>query len=258
MKYYLFQTMILFIAASCSTKGTDCLNCEYTLGAITRADTSRRELALVFTGDEFADGADTIISKISDKNVQASFFFTGRYYRNTSFKNHIEQLVKAGHYLGAHSNDHLLYCDWGNRDSLLVTKEEFIIDLERNYYEMERFGVERREAKYFLPPYEWYNETISEWTRDIDLRLINYTYGTLSHADYTTPGMPGYRSSEAIFDSIREYEEANGLNGFILLMHIGTDPARTDKLYNRLDELIDYLHERNYKLVRIDELLETK
>ena len=50
-------------------------------------------------------------------------------------------------------------------------------------------------------------------------------------------GNEGYRSSDEIFDSIMNYEakNPNGLNGFILLMHIGTDPRRTDKFYNRLE-----------------------
>ena len=45
-----------------------------------------------------------------------------------------------------------------------------------------------------------------------------------------------YRSSEEIYQSVLQYElkDANGLNGFMLLVHIGTDPRRTDKFYNRL------------------------
>ena len=86
---------------------------------------------------------------------------------------------------------------------------------------------------------------------------MNITYGTLSHADYTTPDMPAYRTSETIWNSIVEYEDKapSGLNGFILLVHIGTDPKRTDKFYFRLGELIDWLQEKGYARERIDELL---
>ena len=41
----------------------------------------------------------------------------------------IKQLGAHGNYLGNHSFAHLLYCDWNNRDSLLVTKRQFIGDL---------------------------------------------------------------------------------------------------------------------------------
>jgi endoglucanase len=117
-------------------------------------------------------------------------------------------------------------------------------------------------ASYFLPPYEWYNDSIAAWTRGMNLRLINYTPGTLSHADYTTPGEKNYRSSDVIYRSIVDYEQAHaaGLNGFILLMHIGTNARRTDKFYHRLPELVQWLKQRGYALVRVDELLkqETK
>jgi len=55
--------------------------------------------------------------------------------------------------------------------------------------------------------------------------------------------MPEYLSSQAIYDRILAYEEKDphGLNGFILLVHIGTDPARSDKFYWRLGGLIDEL-----------------
>jgi len=86
--------------------------------------------------------------------------------------------------------------------------------------------------------------------------LINFTPGTLSPADYTTPEMKNYRSSDTIMRSILEYEQSKGMNGFILLLHIGTAPERTDKLYARLGELLDTLTDKGYSFVRIDGLFE--
>ena len=168
----------------------------------------------------------------------------------------IRKLKKDGHYLGAHSDKHLLYCDWTRRDSLLVTRDEFSEDLLANYREMEKFGIGQEDAPYFLPPYEWYNDSISQWTKDLGFTLVNFSPGTISHADYTTPDMKNYRSSESIYSSIMQYESKKGMNGYILLIHIGTDPKRTDKLYNRLDELITELTQKGYRFMRIDELLE--
>lgn len=108
-------------------------------------------------------------------------------------------------------------------------------------------------AHFFIPPYEWYNDSISDWTHALGLQLINFSTGTKSTADYTTPDMKNYRSSEEIMQSIKQ--RSPDLNGFILLLHIGTDPKRTDKFYTRLGELIEYLNEKNYKFVKIDDLL---
>jgi endoglucanase len=60
-----------------------------------------------------------------------------------------------------------------------------------------------------------------------------------------------------IYQSIIHFEQQHhsGLNGFILLMHIGTDAGRTDKFYKRLPELIEYLKKRGYQLVTIKGLL---
>jgi peptidoglycan/xylan/chitin deacetylase (PgdA/CDA1 family) len=119
---------------------------------------------------------------------------------------------------------------------------------------MEKFGIKKKEAFYFIPPYEWYNDSISTWTRQTGIQLINYSPGTMSTADYTTPDLKNYRSSEEIMQSIKA--KGDDLNGFILLLHIGTDPARTDKFYRRLDELIEFLRSRKYEIVRVDDLLD--
>jgi endoglucanase len=133
----------------------------------------------------------------------------------------------------------------------------FFDDLAKNYDALVSFGIKKQDAYYFLPSYEWYNDTISAWTKECGLQLINFTPGTRSAADYTYPEMKSYRPSNAIYESIITYEITNitGLNGFILLVHIGTDPRRTDKFYLLLPSLIDELKEKGYQFVRIDELL---
>ena len=226
-------------------------------GAVVRGDTTKRSLSIVFTGGDYGDGGQFILETLKEHDVKAGFFFTGDFYRNPQFQSVIENLISENHYLGAHSDRHLLYCDWEKRDSLLIDESTFLKDLKDNYAELARFGIQESDAPLFLPPYEWYNDTISAWTQKAGLQLMNITYGTLSHADYTTPDMSTYRSSETIWNSIVEYEDkaTSGLNGFILLVHIGTDPKRTDKFYLRLGALIDWLHEKGYTLERIDELL---
>lgn len=260
-----FIILISFIfLLSCSqtpTSSTHANKSSFTkkLGAITRGDTNFQKLSLVFTGDKYADGGNHILSVLKKHNIQGSFFLTGNFYRNPKFKILIKSIHSEGHYLGAHSDKHLLYCDWGKRDSLFITYDQFKNDLENNYQIMSDFGITKKDAFYFLPPYEWYNDTITSWTKTLDLQLINITYGTYSHADYTTPDSSNYKNSKQIFESIINYEKThnNGLNGFILLVHIGTSEKRTDKFYNQLHSLINNLTSLHYQFVRIDELLKT-
>lgn len=227
-------------------------------GAIIRGDTGRQQIALIFSGHDYNDGTMYVLDVLNRQHIQGSFFFTGDFYRNPENRVFIRLLRNGGHYLGAHSDKHLLYCDWSKRDSLLVSEREFKTDLLANYAAMDSlFGIKKTDALYFLPPYEWYNQTIAEWTSELGLTLINMTPGTLSNADYTTPGMDNYRSSETIWESIIQYEreQNSGLNGFMLLIHPGTAPERTDKFYYQLDELIDYLKSEGYRFVTVDTLL---
>jgi peptidoglycan/xylan/chitin deacetylase (PgdA/CDA1 family) len=229
-------------------------------GGIVRGDTSSKRMALIFTGGSFADGGEHIRDVLKKKGVRAGFFFTGDFYRTPEFQGLIRNLAADGHYLGPHSDKHLLYCDWNDRAKTLVTRDEFRRDLLANYREMERLGIPKDRAPYFIPPYEWYNAEIAGWTREMGLVLFNFTPGTSSNADYTTPSMKEYLSSEAIYGRILAYEERDphGLNGFILLIHIGTDPERKDKLYLKLENLITELEGRGYSFARIDALLKTR
>jgi peptidoglycan/xylan/chitin deacetylase (PgdA/CDA1 family) len=229
----------------------------YDHGAVIRGSTGKKQLAIVFTGDEYGDGADYIARLLKHENCKASFFLTGRFYRNPAYKKAIAELKKQGNYLGPHSDQHLLYCDWHQRDSLLVTREQFNHDLANNYKAMQAHGIYKKDALYFLPPYEWYNDSIAAWSKQQGIQLLNYTPGTYSNADYTTPGMKNYRSSTAILDSIINYEQRSvtGLNGFVLLIHIGTHPDRTDKFYYKLPALINYLRKKKYTLTTVNELI---
>jgi len=227
-------------------------------GAIRNGDTSSKKMAIVFTADEFMEGAGPIMNTFSREKIKGSFFLTGNAYRNPSFAAAIKQLKREGHYLGPHSDKHLLYANWDSRDKTLINETVFQTDLDNNFHEMEKFGISRSDAFFFLPPYEWYNADIAEWSKKAGLTLINFSPGTRSTADYTYPEMGGkYVNSEAVYKSITDFEEKNpsGLNGFILLIHAGAGPKRPDKFFNSLPELVRWLKSKGYEPVRIDELL---
>ncbi len=226
----------------------------YSHGGIIRTDTTQRRIHLVFTGDTFADGYEVIKAALDKRGVKASFFFTGHFYRNPDFASLIRELAAGGHYLGAHSDRHLLYAAWEDRDSLLVTRDSFERDLLDNYAVMRRFGIERADAPFFIPPYEWYNQQISDWCRDLGFTLVNFTPGTSANQDWSYPALgKGYYSSDTIFRKILDYEQRHTLNGFILLTHIGVDPRRPDPFYRRLDELLTVLEERGYRFSLLGE-----
>lgn len=216
----------------------------YRDGGIIRTDPSVKHIDFVFTAADKADGAERIISTLRKYNIKGGFFFTGEFFE--MYPDVVRRLVAEGHYVGSHSYGHLLYAPWGDRDSLLVTRQEFNEDIFKSYKVLREFGI--TDAPYFIPPYEHYNATISSWARQLGLQVINYTPGTLTNGDYTTPEMKRYFSSKEILSKIWEYErtDPNGLSGHIMLIHFGTDPARTDKFYDKLPGLIRELRRKGY------------
>ena len=47
---------------------------------------------------------------------------------------------------------------WEDRDSLLVTREEFENDMMKSYETLRKAGIEYKDAPVYIPPYEYYNK----------------------------------------------------------------------------------------------------
>lgn len=226
-------------------------------GGILRGPSHGKRIALEFTGHEYAEGAPVILDQLARRGAKASFFLTGDFLRRAEYAPLVRRIVAEGHYLGPHSDRHLLYCGWEASRPTLVTRAAFRRDLEDNLAELERFGVRRGEVPYWVPPYEWFNDEIVAWSLEVGPRIVNFTPGTRANADYTGEADPNFVSSQAILDSILERERVDprGLDGFLLLMHVGAGPGRRDKMHDRFGELLDTLAGRGYAFVRVDALL---
>jgi hypothetical protein len=132
----------------------------------------------------------------------------------------------------------------------LVNKNEFLTDLKDNYLEMEKFGITKNQAPFFLPPYEWYNNLISQWCNEFGIQLISPTPKILSNNDISIPEMrDNYFSSNEIYNNIIETESTQGLNGYILVFHIGSDSKRKDKFYPKLNALLTNITKSGYEFV---------
>ncbi len=226
-------------------------------GAIVRGDAGKKQITLVFTADDRADGAERIITTLKQQGVKGAFFFTGRFF--DLYPDVVSRLVADGHYVGSHSYGHLLYCDWQKRDSLLIDKEQFSDDIIKSYAAMARFGITPQSAPWMIPPYEWHNATVAAWAREMGLQLINFSPGTASSMDYTWPGIKGgnsYRDNKWLWDRIMRCERENTLNGQLLMMHLGTDERRVEKFYDRLPALIKALKKKGYQFVSLPAMME--
>jgi peptidoglycan/xylan/chitin deacetylase (PgdA/CDA1 family) len=210
-------------------------------GAIVRTDTSRKHVYLCFTGHDYAEGFEYVLDVLRKHKVKGSFFLTGDFVRN--HEELVRTIADEGHYVGAHSDKHLLYCDWTKRDSLLHPESVIRSDIQSNLEVLDQLEIY---PAIFMPPYEWYNRQVVDIAARLQQTTVNFSPGTRSNADYTTPDMPNYLSSDTILESIYSYLSTHSMNGFHLLIHPGTSPARTDKFYYKLDELITRFKEEGY------------
>lgn len=215
-------------------------------GGVIRMDVKQKKIYLVFTADSLFEGIDHIRKTLKANDVSGNFFFTGSCLR--LFGDKAKQLIKDGYYVGPHSDKHLLYVSWENKKKTLVTPDSLDADIRSNMLELKKLGADLSRINWFIPPYEHYNKDVVARSKAAGLKVMTLSPYTYTNADYTTPSMKNYRSSEQIikllFDS--EKSDANGLNGAILLIHPGTQSERTDKLYLRLDELVKILKQKGY------------
>ena len=219
-------------------------------GAVVKINPGSKKIYLIFSADLTFEGGESVLKTLDRNKVKASFFLTGNCLRKKSFEPLIKNIIKQGHYVGAHSDNHLLYAPWENRQQSLVSSDSLITDLHLNMNELERFGVDISKVRYFLPPYEYYNKDHVRLIRSMGQIAINFTPGIRTSADYTTPDMANYKSSQELIDQLYAFEAERGLNGSIILIHPGTEASRTDKLYLRLDEIIKNLKKKGYSFER--------
>lgn len=252
MKRFVYLCLLSLVLISC----VDTVNERVTdvadrYGAIVKRDSVGKTVYFIFSADSAFEGGDTILKVLDKHDIKGSFFLTGNCLRMHEHQDKINRIISDGHYVGGHSDKHILYADWNNERTNMVSDDSLKRDLTANYVELAKFGIKKHDAPYYLPPYEWYNEQNIKAIREWGLVPVNFTTGLYTSDDYTTPDMTNYKSSQDLIDVLMKYEEMHTLNGCIILIHPGTLPLRTDKLYHRLDEIVTTLKSKGYQFDRL-------
>ena len=99
-------------------------------GAIRRMNPDQKRVYLVFTGDVNFEGVPTVLKTLKKHGIKASWFLTGNCVRTNPKQ--VKAIMKAGHYIGPHSDKHLLYAEWDADRKSLVTPQEIREDLVAN------------------------------------------------------------------------------------------------------------------------------
>ncbi|MFA5444049.1 MAG: glycoside hydrolase family 9 protein [Bacteroidales bacterium] len=221
-------------------------------GGIIRINPGSHNVYLIFTADERFEGGKTVLETLQKHGIKASFFLTGNCLRNPQWEDLVRDIIHQGHYVGPHGDRHLLYAPWdGDTETSLVSADSLRNDIATNMTELERAGVDLSDVRWFMPSYEHFNTETVRVAASMGMELLHLTPGIMTRADYTTPDMPSYKSSRDLLEQLYGFEKENGLQGAVLLVHPGTEPSRTDKLYDSLDGMIRRLERKGYVFERL-------
>jgi len=219
---------------------------------IIRINPGSHNVYMIFTADERFEGGRTVLEALQKHGIKASFFLTGNCLRDPQWKDLIRDIIRQGHYVGPHGDRHLLYAPWdGDTEKSLVSADSLRRDIADNLKELSDAGVDISEVSWFMPSYEHFNTETVRVAASMGLELLHLTPGIMTRADYTKPDMPSYKSTRDLLNQLYAYEKENGLQGAVLLVHPGTEPSRTDKLYDSLDGMIRRLERKGYVFERL-------
>ena len=112
-------------------------------GGIVRGSLSKPVLALAFTGDEFGDGTAHIREVLDRQGIKGTFFFTGRFYRNSDFADDIR--------LGVELTDPTPRVVLVDAESINDIDATAVITIKELEQELQRMGIDLRFAQVKTP-----------------------------------------------------------------------------------------------------------
>ncbi|MDE5971013.1 MAG: polysaccharide deacetylase family protein [Muribaculaceae bacterium] len=255
MRLLTFTTIIAGVALmlSCST-GRPSDNSEWVFDsygcAIKRTVLGHKTVQLIFTADSAFEGGAFALDNLEKRKLKASFFFTGNFMRDSVNHPIIRRTIADGHYVGPHGDRHILLADWNKERTTLATADSALADMEAAYRHLADFGIVCDSALYLVPSYEWYNAEHIDAFKSAGLSPINLSPGIETYRDYTTPDLSYYTPSDVIWKQFLDRESTHGVDGAIILIHLGTDSTRTDKFYRYLPAMLDTLTAHGYSIER--------
>ncbi len=230
-----------------------------------RGNITRKQIALTFDGGASDNATPQILDILKEHHLTVTLFLTGSFIQK--FPEMARRMVQEGHEIGNHTWNHphlTTYAADKRQVALPNVTREFLQDqLLRTAKLFEEItGVKM--APYWRAPYGEHNAEIRQWAAELGYRHIGWTKGrnwqeSLDTMDWVADTTSkAYHTSEEILAHLMKLadEEVPGLNGGIILTHLGSLRQDGDHFYTVLPRLINMLREKNYHLVKISELSE--
>lgn len=231
---------------------------------ITRGATGDMNISVTFDGGGYESGeeAEAILSTLRERSIKATIFLTGLFIRK--YPGIVREMVRDGHEIGNHTLDHHHLTDFSLtlRQTTSPGIDKTFVEKElRGAAELFRAATGAEMAPLWRAPYGDINGAIRDWAFESGYVHVGWTYDakkkeSLDTLDWVYDRKSRlYRTSSKIKQRILNFGKGSaGLNGGIILMHLGT-LRKDDRASNILGEMLDALAEKGYRFVKVSEQL---
>ncbi len=229
----------------------------------TRGRFDQKNIALTFDGDYLDNITTEILDVLKQEHIRCTIFLTGRYMRR--YSQHVQRMLADGHEIGNHTwtHPHLTTFEQNRKHETRVGITKQLVQQELLKTAELFYKLSGQKMKpYWRAPFGEHNQEIRNWAAEIGFRQIGWTVGkdwengmdTLDWVADTTATY--YYSSDKIAEKILNFGNgnANGANGSVILMHLGTLRVG-DYPHQKLPYIIKELKSKGYRFVTISEML---
>lgn len=224
---------------------------------LVRAPEGSREILLTFDGGSNANSTPAILDTLKAERVRATFFLTGEYMQR--YPELVRRIASEGHVVGNHtfSHPHLTTFSFNGRHSTLSgVTEEFLRSQLARTNDLFKLIAGRAMDPYWRAPFGEINRQILRWGRDAGYTHVFWT-PYLDTMDWVpSPGEPMFRTPQQILAHIlaQEAKRSGGVDGGIVLMHLGSERKEDLRADRILPDLIARLRAKSYRFATVDEV----
>jgi peptidoglycan/xylan/chitin deacetylase (PgdA/CDA1 family) len=220
-----------------------------------RAPRGRKEVLLTFDGGSNANATGQILQGLKRHGVKATVFLTGEYIQK--YPDFVREMVQDGHVIGNHtfSHPHLTTYSFNGRNATLPgVTTGFLKDQLSRAAEVFRSVAGKEMDPYWRAPFGEANQTLVAWAQETGYRHVAWT-PQMDTLDWVADrANPLYKGPEQILKGLlrqADSAQAGGVDGGIILMHLGTEREGEQGAQQILEPLITELQSRGYSFVNV-------
>ncbi len=222
-----------------------------------RAPAGNKEVLLTFDGGSDANATPMILDVLEREKIHATMFLTGEYMKR--YPELVRRIAADGNTVGNHTYSHphlTTYSFNGRQQTLTGVTQAFLKSQLDRANEVFRLITGRNMDPYWRAPFGEFNNQIIRWAAKDGYRTVYWTphLDTLDWVNSTSS--PLYHGPNQILEKILHQADRSplGVDGGIILMHLGSgrpQDARADVI---LQSLIDDLRSEGYRFTTVDKV----